>query len=139
MPTKPTRKPASSPRNPKHKLPHELQAPAAAAPERLPKIVASPQLPPPNRLDGVLTRSTRTGAGIAPYYENRLDLPAYLETIAAEMRAGNWSPVSEACLLFKDMENHDPAVITVLRWGENDGLMDRETVAALGGRVGMVQ
>lgn len=106
-------------------------------PERLPKIIASTQITP-SQSASVLDRLTRDDS-VAPYYENQLDLPSYLEHIASEIRAGSWSPVSEACLLFKDMANEDPAIITVLRWGENDGLMDTETVAALGGRVGPVQ
>jgi hypothetical protein len=101
-------------------------------------IVASTQLEA-NKLALVATEDLVGGGPVAPYYENRISLPDYLEQIARDMRQGDFSPVSEACLLFKDMANEDPAIITVLRWGEPDGLMDTETVAALGGRVGPVQ
>lgn len=138
------------PTKPKPKLP--TRPSLLARPERQPKIVATTQRAPVNQLAAMYgvklspevaasatSQASAAHTRVAPYYENQLDLPSYLEQIAAEMRAGTWSPVSEACLLFKDMASEDPAVITVLRWGENDGLMDTETVAALGGRTGMVQ
>lgn len=102
---------------------------------KLPPIVASPQTHTHHPNAAYRLAEDR----VAPVYENQLDLPSYLEKIAADMRAGEISPVSEACLLFKDMANEDPSFITVLRWGEDDGMMDHDTVAALGGRVGPVQ
>lgn len=109
--------------------------------ERQKPVVATTQTQAVNRLAQLYGRtvSPEVAASAAPFYERELSLPAFLESIAREMRAGTWSPVSEACLLFKDMAHEDPAVITVLRWGENDGLMDRETVAALGGHGGWRQ
>lgn len=67
----------------------------------------------------------------APYYENRISLADFPEQTAAEMRRGTWAPVSEACLLFKDLAAEDPAVVTILHWGEPDGLLDTPTLAGL--------
>jgi hypothetical protein len=55
-----------------------------------------------------------------PYRELSLSLPDWLDTISAAMRAGTWSPASEA-LLIVNCADHE-GITTVLYWGEDTGL-----------------
>ena len=50
-------------------------------------------------------------------------LPEFLEGIVAEMRdeTHGWSEVSEAALFTRDRES---GIITLCRWGEDDGLLE---------------
>lgn len=57
----------------------------------------------------------------APHWDNSVDLPEFLENIAAEIRRGDFRPCCEGVILTLDAER--PTFITVCRWGENHGLL----------------
>lgn len=75
----------------------------------------------------------------APYWNNSCSLPDFLTKIADEMRAGTWSPSIEACLLVKNMESAgldketgaEIGIITICRWGEDDGLLNHGSLKSI--------
>lgn len=61
----------------------------------------------------------------APYWNDKVDLPSFLEDLAAQMRRGDYTISVEAVLLTKDMSSE---IITICRWGEPTGLCSEATL-----------